>query len=175
MRLLSFDNGSSGSFSVFIDGRYYFFKTPVRNMRDFNKVKVKNINRFDFKGVKDLLDGIKFFEGDERKYAVVERPMICSYRFNGSICSVRFFESNLVFFELNDIEYRVLDSKEWQRYFFDLKKVKGDELKVRSLELGNELFKEFSSNRMKDRDSLLMLKYSLDNFDKIFNSGGEEV
>jgi len=158
--IICIDNGVSGSISIKKGDDIYFFITPVKKCLDYTKKK-KFLNRLDIKNLDKIFNELNIFENKNIK-VFIERPMINFTRFNASISAIRCFEALIVYLESKDLSYEIIDSKEWQRYIMP-KNIKGNkELKICSLELGNRYFPEFKDNKLKDRDSLLMLKYILE-------------
>ncbi len=159
--IVCFDNGVTGSFAVYKKGKFYFYKTPIKRELDYNKKKKKFISRIDINELNKIFNEINV--DNERIFCYIERPFInINYKFfNSVLSSFRAFEAMLIFFDINKIGYEVVDSKEWQKYIFG--KTKNIDKKKLSLELGNRYYPEFKDVKINDRDSLLMLKYVLEN------------
>lgn len=160
-KYIGIDNGVSGTVGVIEeDDSYWLYKTPVRLVQDFHKTK-RNINRLN---VEEFMNILKpFINGDYKIY--IERPFINKVGFSATISSVRCHEATLVALDLMGLNYKFIDSKKWQKYFFgDLKKIK--DLKKESLEVGMKLFPDISLKH-NDRDGILIAQYIKENESKM--------
>lgn len=159
------DNGVTGSLGFIVEDKetgYYkteFILTPVFSELSYQKTKVKNINRIDFKVLLDLFK--KYKEECERIVVAVERPMINATRFQASLSARASLEATLIVFNLLDISYTYIDSKQWQKLFLP-NNAQGPELKVASKNVGIRNFPEHKDliSKHKDADGMLIALYA---------------
>ena len=162
--IFGLDNGSTGTIS--------FMKTPSRVELDYTQ-DIKYINRIDVVELKKWFEtNISLMKDDNRFIIVIlERPMKNPTRFEQSISACRAFEATLIVLEELNLKYIVIDSKQWQHYFFG-KNTTNIDLKLESMRKGldvlNKNFKkqyneisEIIKNHG-DADSLLICQYIID-------------
>ena len=155
-----------------LHGTLSFMKTPSKVELDYTQ-DIKYINRID----KNLLK--KWFEDnistakDENRFIIVvlERPMKNPTRFEQSISACRAFEATLIVLEELNLKYIVIDSKQWQHYFFG-KNTSNIDLKLESMRKGLDVLDKNFKNQYNeiskiiknhgDADSLLICQYIID-------------
>jgi hypothetical protein len=117
----------------------------------------KHLNRVDAQILFDIIhDGV--YEPSLRTGAkalvLLERPYCNPSGFNASMLAARALEATLVVLDLLELNYRFVDSKEWQSAMLPSGVIGRDELKKSSFEVGKKLFP--TTKFKKDADSLLM-------------------
>ena len=172
--IFGLDNGSTGTISCInkVTGTISFMKTPSRVELDYTQ-DIKYINRIDVVELKKWFEtNISLMKDDNRFIIVIlERPMKNPTRFEQSISACRAFEATLIVLEELNLKYIVIDSKQWQHYFFG-KNTTNIDLKLESMRKGldvlNKNFKkqyneisEIIKNHG-DADSLLICQYIID-------------
>ena len=172
--IFGLDNGSTVTISCInkVDGTISFMKTPSRVELDYTQ-DIKYINRIDVVELKKWFEtNISLMKDDNRFIIVIlERPMKNPTRFEQSISACRAFEATLIVLEELNLKYIVIDSKQWQHYFFG-KNTTNIDLKLESMRKGldvlNKNFKkqyneisEIIKNHG-DADSLLICQYIID-------------
>ena len=180
--IFGLDNGSTGTISCInkVDGTISFMKTPSRVELDYTQ-DIKYINRIDVVELKKWFEtNISLMKDDNRFIIVIlERPMKNPTRFEQSISACRAFEATLIVLEELNLKYIVIDSKQWQHYFFG-KNTTNIDLKLESMRKGldvlNKNFKkqyneisEIIKNHG-DADSLLICQYIIDQNTKSINN-----
>lgn len=144
---IGIDNGPTGS--VYYDGVFKPARFYTKETLNYQKV-AKRIVRIDVDKAKRILDGFTS-EGDSH-IAVMERPLVNPGRFDQSLSSVRAHEAWLIALEDYDIRIAVVDSKAWQKYWFD--GIKGSkQLKAASMEMGIDLLPEYRQAISKHNDA----------------------
>ena len=152
---IGIDNGVSGTIGFVSDSESFSIKTPVTKQQDYTKTK-KKINRLD---INELSKTFYQLKADEYTlFAVIERPMINSGRFNASISAARCLEATLIVLEMHDIPYQFIDSKEWQKELLP-SGCSGDDLKSASKDVGKRLFPKVDIKHP-DLDGLLIAEYA---------------
>jgi hypothetical protein len=151
------DNGVTGSIGmVDSDGNcIYFSHTPVTKELNYTKKK-------SWVHLIDGLELISIFRNhplEEYKMVLLERPMVNPMRWTASMSAIRAFESTLTIIKTLKIPYRYIDSKEWQKRMLP-EGLKGDELKVASLQVAKRMFPLIDFKGFKDADGLLMAEYA---------------
>ena len=159
------DNGVTGTigFTGLQDHKIYThgydcFFTPVKKEQNYTKTK-RNVSRI-------LIDElIKLFRdriGDNKEiFALIERPMINSLRFQSSITAARALEAQLYVLETLCIPYAYIDSKEWQKVMLPAGVEGSDKLKAASKDIGCRLFPVYKELfiKHKDADGMLIAEY----------------
>ena len=165
MIYLGIDNGVTGSIAaVDKDGVPLMFeKMPIKNVQNYQKTEVKFINRIDVVSTIDLIIGCMKNNNEENVAAVIERPMVNPKMFNSTMSGIRAWEAIMVVFDLmipKKISYSIVDSKNWQRYYFGKSFIGADQKRV-SMERGIAKFPSFedSIRKHKDADSLFMADF----------------
>jgi hypothetical protein len=149
------DNGVSGSIGIIpangVNPRFYL--TPTFSSQNYTKAK-GNITRIDAVKLQAILQGIP------NPFAVLERPMVNPGRFKATTSALRALEATLIVFEMCDIPYLYLDSKEWQKVLLPKGIKSSEELKKASLDIANRLFPQFSKLYKGDGDGILMAEFA---------------
>ena len=172
--IFGLDNGSTGTISCInkVDGTIYFMKTPSRVELDYTQ-DIKYINRIDVVELKKWFEtNISLMKDDNRFIIVIlERPMKNPTRFEQSISACRAFEATLIVLEELNLKYIVIDSKQWQHYFFG-KNTTNIDLKLESMRKGLDVLKKNFKKQYNeiskiiknhgDADSLLICQYIID-------------
>lgn len=152
MIYIGLDNGVTGSLGIIReDNTYSLQQVPVGKHQDYTKKK-KNISRIDFNKLFEILDD-EMKKGTVR--VVLERIMINPGRFSASISAARAFEATIICFELLELPYEIIDSKEWQKQL--LPQGKNVDTKDASRTIGKRLYPKIDLKRKTDDcDGLLM-------------------
>lgn len=172
--IFGLDNGSTGTISCInkVDGTISFMKTPSRVELDYTQ-DIKYINRIDVVELKKWFEtNISLMKDDNRFIIVIlERPMKNPTRFEQSISACRAFEATLIILEELNLKYIVIDSKQWQHYFFG-KNTTNIDLKLESMRKGLDVLKKNFKKQYNeiseiiknhgDADSLLICQYIID-------------
>lgn len=162
---IGIDNGVSGSIGLIKQSKdtrnYAFFKTPTFSEQDYVKNK-RNITRIDFRKFIDIITSFCSGVKPEELQIMIERPMINPGRFRATISATRAMEATLIGISIvsEGIPIQWVDSKEWQKILLP-KKLKGDDLKKASLQVGLRMFPKCKSRilRHKDADGLLIAEH----------------
>ena len=180
--IFGLDNGSTGTISCInkVDGTISFMKTPSRVELDYTQ-DIKYINRIDVVELKKWFEtNISLMKDDNRFIIVIlERPMKNPTRFEQSISACRAFEATLIVLEELNLKYIVIDSKQWQHYFFG-KNTTNIDLKLESMRKGLDVLKKNFKKQYNeiseiiknhgDADSLLICQYIIDQNTKSINN-----
>ena len=172
--IFGLDNGSTGTISCIdnVAGTLSFMKTPSKIELDYTQ-DIKYINRIDTVELKKWFENNISLAKDDNRFIIVilERPMKNPTRFEQSISACRAFEATLIVLEELNLKYIVIDSKQWQHYFFG-KNTSNIDLKLESMRKGLDVLKknfkkqynEISEIIQKhgDADSLLICQYIID-------------
>jgi hypothetical protein len=204
MNVLAIDNGTTGTvaFITSYSQSTIFFETPIIHVPNYTKPERKKKKTKDGKktelvqAMTSRLDFDKFNKflfntiGDDT-IVILERPRVNPGQFKTTINAVRCMEATCIALEQNNLQYRFLDSRSWQKkYLPDVlesnkkprvkkgakksedipaekpkKEPSGSEkLKKASMELGIRLFPQHEALIRKhgDADSLLMAKYIME-------------
>ena len=142
--IFGLDNGSTGTISCInkVDGTISFMKTPSRVELDYTQ-DIKYINRIDTVELKKWFENNISLMKDDNRFIIVilERPMKNPTRFEQSISACRAFEATLIILEELNLKYIVIDSKQWQHYFFG-KNTSNIDLKLESMRKGLDVLKK---------------------------------
>lgn len=176
--IFGLDNGSSGTISCIIPEYNYisFQCTPIFQYLDYTKEiqYINRINHFELKKwfENQLKIAKEFYKNEIKAIVILERPMVNPQRFKQSKSALRAYEATLIILELLKLNYIVLDSKQWQHYFFG-KNTSQIDLKYESMKLGLlTLEKIYNKDKMEfqemkkcmiehgDGDSLLICRYA---------------
>ena len=153
---IGIDNGVSGTIGMTNGKRQKFFHTPIFNTLNYQKTKVKHINRVHVGELQAILQSAS----ERQCYAVIERPFVNPKMFNSSISAVRALEATLIVLEYLKIPFQYIDSKQWQKQMLP-KGLKGrDELKPASLDIVRRMFPNIDLKGFDDGDGLLMAEYA---------------
>ena len=160
---IGIDNGVTGTIAILGETYSDFMLTPSKKEQDYCK-KAQNISRIVFKDFKKILMNAMEKNGCDKTETMIlmERPVVnpSPKMFRTSICSSRAFENQLCAIEDLGIGYMICDSKDWQRIYLP-KGTSGEQLKVKSKELGGRMFPQYSTliNKHKDADALFIALY----------------
>ena len=150
---IGIDNGVSGSIGIITDGKFYFYKTPVKSQQDYTK-EPKNVTRIDSVKLYDILEPFS----NKECIVALERPMVNPGRWVATMSAIRAWEATLNVLEFLDIPMKPIDSKVWQKSLLPEGTHK-DLLKPKSLEIGNYLFPTTIDVKHPDRDGILIAEY----------------
>lgn len=156
------DNGVSGSIAVIHpDGTVFYEATPVVRCLNYTKTKAW-INRLDYAKFKAILEE-QLVKPELPMILLLERPMIMPARFKATVSAIRCDEAQRGMLDLLKIPFVYFDSKQWQRDGKNTKGMlpsgmEGDELKVASKQIGQQLFPKCKIK--KDADALLMAEFA---------------
>lgn len=154
------DNGTSGSIGILAPGLPPFWSaTPIKKCRNYQKIE-RHLNRVDAERLFDILHDRLYVPIQQGSTGLVlmERPYCNPTGFNASMLAARALEATLVIVDLLNLEYRFVDSKEWQTVMLPKGIIGRDELKSASFEVGKKLFP--GTKFKKDADSLLMAQWA---------------
>jgi hypothetical protein len=158
---IGIDNGVSGSIGIIPDHtrNAKYFKMPIVKKRDYQKGRVKHINRID---IFMLANNLKNHIDDFAKcFFLLERPYTNPDHYDTTINAARAMEATLLTLEILGVADRnidFIDSKEWQRFFFPSGIRCRENLKRWSLEVGKREFQHI--NFVDDADGLLIARYA---------------
>ncbi len=173
--IIGIDNGTTGTMCSWIleSGLIDFIETPSKRELNYQK-EINYIDRLDHNNFKDWIKNqIKSAElvyKDKIKVIIIlERPMVNPKRFDASLMAVRTYESTLVILQQMNLNYIVIDSKQWQHYFFG-KETTFIDLKFESLKKGLEVVNEYENldniknliEKHGDADALLITKFAIE-------------
>lgn len=163
MIFLGVDNGVTGSLGlVFEDVQMAIYK-PMPVVRCLNYTKSKQwLHRIDGEALRSFLQSV----ASDIKLCLIERPMVNPGRFRATVSAIRALEATQIIFELLQIPYQFIDSKEWQRVLLPAGLEK-QELKDASHEVGRRLFPHVDWSKFKDADGLLIAEHA-----RRLNKGG---
>jgi hypothetical protein len=148
------DNGVTGSIGVIApDGTHAFIATPTIKCQSYTK-EVQYIHRIDWRS---LLENMP-----KDAFVLLERPMVNPRAFTATQSALRALEATIIVLEMLDIEYKYIDSKEWQREFISSAISGHDQMKKASMEIGINLFPSNAGFIRKhgDADGLLIGEYA---------------
>lgn len=150
---IGIDNGVSGSIGIIEDTVTKFMKTPVVSELDYTK-ETKHVTRVNVLALYDVLE--KYFEVP--CLIALERPMVNPGRWVATLSAIRCHEAMLVVFQMLNLPYIFIDSREWQKFLLPNNCDKLF-LKSASLDVGNRLFPQFKEIKHPDRDGMLIAEY----------------
>ena len=175
--IFGLDNGSSGTIACIIPKiqTIFFQKTPALQTLDYTK-QIQYISRINHIQLKKWFENCIFFlqsvqKNDIKVIVILQRPMVNPQRFKQSKSALRAYEATLIVLQLLNLDYIVIDSKQWQHYFFG-KNTSQIDLKFESMKLGIEILQKYNlaqeqkinmQELMKkhgDADSLLMCEFA---------------
>ena len=165
---IGIDNGISGTIGIIDEnGVGYQYPMPTKNTLNYQKTKVKHINRVDVVELKRLLAP---YRGLETK-CLLERPMVNPSRFEATTSALRALEATLIILEVLEIGYDYVDSKAWQKALLPYisvadKKEFPAKLKMVSKEVGMRKYPNIAWEEFKDADGVLIAEYC-----RIINQG----
>lgn len=158
MTFIGIDNGSTGTVAVLDGDTSIFVETPTTYMLNYQKSKVRHINRIDVPALKKLLEPYDPLS----TRVVIERPMINNFRFQASIAAARSLEATLIVLESLHFGYEYVDSGHWQKVLLPAG-VKGSvKLKAASKEVGLRMFPMHADLIKKhgDADAILIAEWA---------------
>lgn len=163
------DNGVTGTIGFILEDKetgYYktdFICTPTFSELSYQKTKVKHITRIDFINLYNIMKTYK--EECDRFVVAIERPMINSTRFQASLSARASLEAMLIIFNLLDVSYNYIDSKQWQKQLLPANLKGAPEQKMASKDVGCRLFPEHKEliTKHKDADGILIALYAKKN------------
>lgn len=173
--VIGIDNGTTGTMCSWIleKGLKDFIETPSKRVLNYQK-QINYIDRLDHdlfqNWIKNQIKSAKSIYKSEIKVIIIlERPMVNPKRFDASLMAVRTFESTLVILQQMNLNYIVIDSKQWQHYFFG-KETTFIDLKFESLKKGLEVIDEYKNldnikqliKKHGDADALLITKFAIE-------------
>lgn len=175
--IFGLDNGSSGTIACIIPkiNKIFFQKTPAFETLDYTK-QIQYISRINHFQLKKWFEKCIFFlknvyKNDIKVIVILQRPMVNPQRFKQSKSALRAYEATLIVLQLLNLDYIVIDSKQWQHYFFG-KNTSQIDLKFESMKKGIEILQQYNliqeqKNIMQelmkkhgDADSLLMCEFA---------------
>lgn len=171
MVYLAIDNGISGTIGIIDEkGVGYQLPMPIKNTLNYQKTKVKHINRIDVVKLKEVIK--KYLQKTTTIRCIIERPMVNPGRFQSTASALRALEAVLIVLEEFNIGYEYVDSKTWQKVMLpnipvQSKKDFPNELKKVSKEIGMRLFPNIDWNKFKDADGILMALF-LSRLEKVY-------
>lgn len=174
--IIGMDNGSTGTICSWVikNNKINFLLTPSKRELNYQK-QIKYIDRIDHQfminWIKEQIKyAQKLYKNEIKVILILQRPMVNPQRFEASLNAVRAFEAVLIIIEQLNLKYIVIDSKEWQHYFFGKDTVLLD-LKLESKKYGIKTINEFKKENKNyaqyldvieshgDADALLITKY----------------
>jgi len=178
---LGIDNGVTGSLGI-IDskGIGYQYSIPTKRCLNYQKSKVKYLNRIDVDAFRDVLKpfltlrstNILLNEESALERTVerinvkclLERPLVNPQRFDATTSALRALEATLIALEGLGIGYEFVDSKAWQRVLLPYISAqdKSDypgKLKEVSLQVGMRKYPNVDWTKFRDADGLLIAEY----------------
>lgn len=160
---IGIDNGATGTIGIIAPGGVQFFKTPTKEVRNYQK-RLKMVTRINHVGLYQILNACRPLGCSPEKILITtERPMVNPARFEATASGLRAYEALLVVAECLHYPVETIDSKQWQKVFLDPKCKGADELKNNSKLKGKALFWEHAPLIQKhgDADGLFIAKYAL--------------
>lgn len=158
MTFIGIDNGSTGTVAILDGDTSIFVETPTTYMLNYQKSKVRHINRIDVPALKKLLEPYDPLS----TRVVIERPMINNFRFQASIAAARSLEATLIVLEELHLGYEYLDSGAWQKALLPAGIKGAPKLKKASKEVGLRMFPMHAETIKKhgDADALLIAEWA---------------
>ena len=163
------DNGVTGTIGFITEDKetgFYkteFILTPVFSELSYQKTKVKHMTRINFRLLYEIMKQYK--EECDRVVVAIERPMINATRFDASLSARASLEAMLIMFNMLDIGYTYIDSKQWQKQLLPANLKGSPEQKLASKDVGCRLFPEHKELiiKHKDADGMLIALYAKKN------------
>lgn len=158
MTFIGIDNGSTGTIGILDGGTSIFVETPTTYMLNYQKSKVRHINRVDVPALKKLLEQYNPLT----TRVIIERPMINNFRFQASISAARSLEATLIVLESLRFGYEYVDSGHWQKVLLPAGVKGAPNLKKASKEIGLRMFPmhEETIKKHGDADALLIAEWA---------------
>jgi len=166
MVYIGIDNGITGSIGIINGDKTRYYKMPIKPTLNYQKTKIKHINRIDTKKLKEILLENTTAENFEKlaTRTLIERPMVNTQRFEATTSALRALEAVLITLEEVGIGYEFIDSKEWQRKLLPYMQCSKEEfsrkIKEISLERAKQIFPTLDFADFKDGDGLLIAWYA---------------
>ena len=156
MIYIGIDNGVTGSIGIIGSGPAQFIKMPVKKELSYTKTKqwISRINNVALRAILTELRG----DYPLQCSVAMERPMVMPGRFKATVSALRALEATLITVENLSLPYRYIDSKEWQKVMLP-KGLKGEELKIASLDIAKRKYPTIDFKGFKDADGLLIAEY----------------
>lgn len=158
MTFIGIDNGSTGTIGILDGDTTIFVETPTTYMLNYQKSKVRHINRVDVPALKKLLEQYNPLT----TRVIIERPMINNFRFQASIAAARSLEATLIVLESLCFGYEYVDSGHWQKVLLPAGVKGAPNLKKASKEIGLRMFPmhEETIKKHGDADALLIAEWA---------------
>ena len=158
MTFIGIDNGSTGTIGILDGDTSIFVETPTTYMLNYQKSKVRHINRVDVPALKKLLEQYNPLT----TRVIIERPMINNFRFQASISAARSLEATLIVLESLRFGYEYVDSGHWQKVLLPAGVKGAPNLKKASKEIGLRMFPmhEETIKKHGDADALLIAEWA---------------
>lgn len=158
---LGIDNGTTSTVGIIkksdTETSAYSFKMPTKKTQK-QTIKGGTITRIDVKVLFDVLR--KHIPKGAIVSCTMERPMVNPGRFNNTVSAVRALEAVTIVLESLKIPFEIVDSKSWQKKLLP-KEAKGEQLKVESLKLGEQLYPNRTVKGHPDADGLLLAHFCM--------------
>lgn len=175
------DNGVTGSIGI-IDskGIGYQYPIPTKRYLNYQKTKVKYINRIDVDAFRDVLrpfltlrdaniplneeSALNRSVGTLEAKCLLERPLCNPQRFDATTSALRALEATLIALEGLGIGVDYVDSKAWQKVLLPYISVQDKrdypaKLKEVSLQVGMRKYPNVDWTKFKDADGVLIAEY----------------
>lgn len=173
--IVGIDNGSTGTICAWHikNNLIDFILTPNKHVLNYQK-QITYIDRIDYIKLnlwfnQQIRKNKELNDKEIKIVVILERPMVNPQRFDSSINAVRAFQATIILLQQLGIKYVVIDSKEWQHYFFG-KDTMMINLKLASKKLGIETINMYNNERNAeyvkliedhgDADALLIARYA---------------
>jgi len=163
---LGIDNGVTGTWGI-IDGKGipHIFQVPVKNCLNYQKTKVKHLNRIDTNKLTEILTKY-LMDFDTRDSAgilrsckcLIERPMVNPDRFDATVSALRALEATIIVLENLNIPYEYCDSKAWQKKLLPFTN-DWKMLKQVSKEIGMRVYPTLDWDKMPDGDGIHIARF----------------
>ena len=158
MTYIGIDNGATGTIAILDGDTSVFVETPTTYMLNYQKSKVRHINRIDAPALKKLLESYNPLS----TRVIIERPMINNFRFQASIAAARSLEATLIVLESLHFGYEYVDSGAWQKVLLPAGVKGAPKLKKASKDVGLRMFPmhEETIKKHGDADALLIAEWA---------------
>lgn len=149
------DNGVTGLWCIMGPEGVELFPIPTRKCRNYTK-SVKWLRRVDVEALK-----LKLLNIPTDTIIVLERPFVNPRYFSTTLSAVRSMEAVIIALESLGVQYRFVDSREWQKVM--LPGIEGRAaLKKAAIELGKQLYPTLAAviDKYEDADGLLIAEWT---------------
>jgi hypothetical protein len=158
MITIGIDNGTTGSIGVVGTGFADYWPMPTKRVKHYTK-RDAWFNRVDWNALRHLLEG---YEPNEHSGVVyIERPFtsVLPMMIKTVMVAQRSYEATTIVMEMLGLEFKTIDSKEWQKGVGIIEK--GKELKVASELIGISFYPDLTTQikSQGDADGLLIAHY----------------